>query len=57
LIRTPFLDGVNDRRVPLQLQRDILLHNKHDATSRTSEPTSENAVKAKFGEFGFYEVG
>src|SRR5215211_8867502 len=24
------------------------LHNKHDATSRTSEPTSQNSVKAKF---------
>jgi len=37
----------------LQLQRDIPLHHKHDATSRTSEPTSENAVTAKFAEFTF----
>jgi hypothetical protein len=48
LIWTPFLDEVNDRRLPLQLQRGIPLHNKHDATSRTSEPTSENSVHPKF---------
>jgi hypothetical protein len=54
---TPFLDGVNDGRLPLQLQRDIPLHHKHDAISRTSEPTSENAVKAKFAEFFFHALG
>jgi hypothetical protein len=53
LIWTPFLDEVNNRRLALQRQRDIPLHNKHDATSRTSEPTSENAVNAKFVEHPF----
>src|SRR5215208_496108 len=32
----------------LQRQRDIPLRNKHDAISRTSEPTSEHSVKWKF---------
>jgi hypothetical protein len=50
LIWTPFLDEVNNRRLALQRQRDIPLHNKHDVTSRTSVPTSENAVEAKFAE-------
>ena len=59
LIWGPFFDEVNDRRLPLQLQRlqqDIPLHNKHDATSRTSVPTSENSVLAKFAFWGFSEV-
>jgi hypothetical protein len=34
----------------LQLQWDLPLHHKHDATSRISEPTSENSVQAKFAE-------
>jgi hypothetical protein len=33
------------------------LHNKHDAISRTSEPTSENSVKAKFVRNVNYDVG
>src|ERR687897_3705191 len=32
------------------------LHHKHDATRRTSEPTSQNSVYTKFREFSFYEV-
>src|SRR5215213_7585727 len=31
-------------------------HHKHDATSRTAEPTSENAVMAKFAELFFHAL-
>jgi len=54
---TPFLDEVNDGRLPLQPPWDLPLHNKHDAISRTSEPTSQNSVIAKFGEFLFHALG
>jgi len=33
------------------------LHNKHDATSRTSEPTSQNRVPAKVAELSFHALG
>jgi hypothetical protein len=36
---------------------DSRIHQKHDATSRTSEPTSENSVNAMFAEFSFYDFG